>query len=101
MSETKKVPIVSTPELAGLILARSLAVIEFVEADELRLKEYMHDEFRRYRDYAKANNLPAEMTGQEFAEAAAFQLAFVKTAIKGLLTSGSVAPKAPEIGAYL
>ncbi len=92
MTKPKQVPIVATPELARLILARSLAVIEFVEADELRLKEYTNDEFRRYRDYAKANNLKADMTGQEFAETAMFQLAFVKTAIKGLLTSGSVAP---------
>jgi hypothetical protein len=101
VSEPKQEPIVATPELARLILARSLAVIDFVTADELRLREYTMDEYNRYCDWANANDIPADISVQELAKTAMEQLAFVQKAIQGLLRDGSVPPKPPEIGAYL
>jgi hypothetical protein len=100
MSEPNQPPIIATEELAARILARSLAVIDYLVADELRLREYVHSEFTQYTAYAKAHKLTLP-TGAEFTHAAMQDMAYVRQAIAGLLTSGSVAPKAPEIGQYL
>ncbi len=72
-------------------------MIDFVTADELRLKEYVHGEFMGYTEHAKQNSWPLP-TAAEFADAAMRDLALVRQAIAGILSAGSVAPKENSAG---
>jgi hypothetical protein len=99
MSSTE--PIEVTPELVGRLLVRALAVIDFVVADELRLREYVSAEFIGYVESATANGIQVAATGAEFAEIATAELAFARSTIAAILRDGTVAARPPETGQYL
>lgn len=100
MSETKQEPIVATRDLLVRILFRSLAMLDYLTADEARLKDYMEAEYKLYVEGAKHFKEDARPV-EEFARVFAADMNYVRTTIAGILTRGTVAPKAPEVGQYL